>query len=167
MKRTRKWEYVKQEAARLAGLGMSAAEIARRLDIHKSTVGRWIESGKLTVRDAEAEVKAMSPKPKQTPTEWADSVRGAFDLDATDEQLVILGEQALTVSLDLTVPAHIRMTASGRFQAIVRQLALVTRGEEKPADKPQPAESETEAPRKNPPIDRPPGDPRRLLMAVK
>ncbi len=163
MRRTRKWAFVAQEAARLAGLGLSPKDIATRLDVNKSTVTRWMATGKL------CKSKHESPPPaprRQKPIEWAAAVRKGYDLDATDEQLVTLAEAALTVSRDLTVPPQIRLTAAGRFQALVRQLSLVARRADKktPGETAPPAAEES---KKNPPVRRPTGDPRRFLQAVK
>ena len=172
MRRTRKWAYVAQEATRLVALGLSEREVAKRLGVSKSTVTRWKAAGKLP-RTAQAPAAAPSEagggRPKQTPQEWAAAVREAYDLDATDEQLVSLAELALALSLDATIAAHVRMTAAGRFQAVVRQLALVARGAESEHQAPassQPAAAEAPS-RKNPMVRRPAGDPRKLLMVVK
>jgi len=54
-------------------------------------------------------------------------VRETYDLDATDEQLVLVAGEALKLSMDLAVRPQLRMAAAGRFQGIVKQLALVTR----------------------------------------
>lgn len=167
MKRTRKWEFVEQEASRLAALGLSLSEIATRLGVNKSTVSRWMSSGKLN-REGRAKrpkrpAARFRVKPGQTPAQWAASVRKTFALDATDEQLVTLGEMALVDSYDMAIAPSVRHAAAGRFQAIVRQLALLPgRNEEKPADVPAPAASEpvrpTRVPRTGP-------DPRTLFLA--
>lgn len=173
MKRTRKWSYVAQEATRLAGLGLSPREIGQRLGVNKTTVNRWISAGKLTLVRPEKDVRPTSAqataaiRARQTPPQWAASVRGEFDLNVTDDQLVTLAETALTMSTDPTAPAHVRMNAAGRFQAIVRQLALDTRGaaSQQPTGDTPPPEAPPERHR-NPPVRRPSGDPRGILMAV-
>lgn len=166
-RRTRKWEFVKQEATRLAALGLTAAEIGRRLDINKSTVTRWFHAGKLAKGDAPAP-EPVSARPRQSPEEWAAAVRADYDLDATDDQLVTIGEQALALSLNAGVSAQVRMTAAGRFQAIVRQLALVARRatEQPPATEASAPAADT-TPKKNPAVRRPAGDPRLLLVASR
>lgn len=155
MKRTRKWAFVEQEATRLAGLGLAPREIARRLGVAKSTVTRWIASGKLARRDP-----VPQPTAQQSPGEWAASVRHDYALDATDAQLVTLAQRALELSLDPTVALPVQLHAAGRFQAIVRQLALVTRlGEATTSAPPAPV---------RPPVPRTDrADPRTLLMVVK
>jgi len=164
VRRTRKWSFVAQEAARLAGLGLSPLEIAKRLDVNKSTVTRWMAAGKLT-----KVARTSPPKPgrRQKPVEWAAAVRKGYDLDATDEQLVTLAADALEMSKKATVPPQVRLAAAGRFQALVRQLALVARRADKvPTDAPAPAAVAAES-KKHPPVKRPAGDPRRFLTAVK
>ena len=162
MKRTRKWAFVEQEAKRLAALGLQPIDIAKRLGVTKASVNRWMASGKLERRtSARAARVAGSGK---SPGEWAATVRKDFALDATDEQLVTIGETALALSLDPSLAAHVRMNAAGRFQAIVRQLALVARkADEQPGDKPERPHVE----RRPEPVQRTGTDPRRMLMAVK
>lgn len=163
MRRTRKWSFVAQEALRLHGLGLSEREIAAQLDVSKSTVTRWKAKGKLP------RVVVSNPEPanpvqaRQTPAEWAKSVREEYALDATDDQLVTVGETALRLSLDLTVAPAVRMTAAGRFQAIVRQLALVTR--RAPAEVREPV-AVNEQPKRPALVRRPKVDPRKGLMAI-
>jgi transcriptional regulator with XRE-family HTH domain len=167
MKRTRKWQFIGQEAQRLASLGMSLTDIGRKLDVRQSTVSRWVSSGKLTRPSAADRAKAGAAaaakrQPKfQTPEQWADSVRKDYALDATDEQLVISGQEALEIARNQAETPATRMTASGRFQAIVKQLALGL-SDRKVAETTEP---ERLAPRRVP--TRTPGvDPRQILSAV-
>jgi hypothetical protein len=170
MSRTRKWALVAQEAVRLAALDLSPFDIAKRLGVNKSTVTRWMASGKLTRTQGRSRTEAASVglNPGQTPSEWANAVRAEYQLDATDDQLVGLAELALELSLNKTVAPHVRMTAAGRFQALVRQLALVTRGnEQQPGEPVVPAAPEpTKRTTAHRPPRRPGGDPRRGLMAL-
>lgn len=162
MRRSRKWKFSKQEAGRLAALGLSATQIALRLGVHKSTVCRWIQAGKL-IRFTPAKAdEPTPPRPRLTPAEWAAAVRADYDLDATDDQLVTLGELALRLSTDSSVPPHVRMNASARFQAIVRQLSLVTRGGE-----PEIVSPPETTRKKHRLARRPPGDPRTGLLLIK
>jgi transcriptional regulator with XRE-family HTH domain len=169
-RRTRKWAYVEQEAKRLASLGLSAGEIAGQLNVNRSTVSRWMKSGKLTRGTVSRFQPVSTPSSAgQTPAEWVATVRSAYALDATDEQLVLLAESALAISRDPRAAPHVRMNAAGRFQALVRQLALVARKED--ADKPDAPEANTaEPPTRRLPMResrRPTVDPRTLLQAVK
>jgi hypothetical protein len=174
MSRTRKWALVAQEAVRLAALGLSPFDIAKRLDVNKSTVTRWMATGKLARTQgrqaSRPEAPAIGPSAGQTPSEWAKSVRDEYKLDVTDDQLVNLAELALELSLNKTVAPHVRMAAAGRFQALVRQLALVARSNEHqggepvaPTPPPEPTTKRAAGPR---PPRRPGTDPRRGLMAL-
>lgn len=163
MRRTRKWSYVAQEATRLADIGLSPVEIASRLEVTRSTVQRWMAAGKLadTRRGGPQHASAVRPK---SAAEWAAAVRAAYALDATDEELVTMGEAALRKVHDPTQAPQVQLNAMGRFLAIVKQLALVARAAE--ATVPEPIE----APKTTPPVAsvrRPGVDPRNLLMAVK
>lgn len=168
MKRTRKWAFVEQEATRLAKLGLPPQEIAERIGVNRSSVTRWMATGKLPRTDGEPTTRAQHVRgqPGQTPAQWAETVRREYSLDATDEQLVMLAEQALTMASDSTLTASARMNAAGRFQALSRQLALTARRsvsleDEKPDVTPA-------AEPKRPMIQRSTIDPRTsLLQAVK
>jgi transposase-like protein len=161
VRRTRKWAYVAQEAQRLASVGASPLEIATQLGLNKSTVTRWIKSGRLQRPEGGGTLPSAGVK---TPAEWAAAVREEFQLDATDDQLVSMAEEALTIARG-TAGVHARLAAMGRFQTLTRQLALVSRhGQLAPAATPEP--KAPERPR-NPAVTRAGGDPRRLLTAVK
>ena len=85
----------------------------------------------------------LSEMTGQRPQQWAATVRAEYALDATDEQLVTLAESALRTARAPQTPARLRLTAMGRFQAIVKQLALVIRRGETivpPAPSPTPPE---------------------------
>jgi hypothetical protein len=157
-----------QEATRLADLGLEPKEIAARLDVNRSTVTRWMAAGKLqrTARSAAPRADAQRAKPTgKSPAEWAAAVREAYALDATDEQLVTLAESALETAQDQRESAQVRLSAMGRFQAVVKQLALVTRGAED--DMPIGAQQtpEVKKPLVTPRVRT--YDPRAQLMAVK
>jgi transposase-like protein len=123
MRRSRKWRYMAQEAGRLAEMGLSGAAIAQRLGVHKATVCRWMATGKLrNTRQTVSTASAVLP-----PLDWAATVRKMYALDASDEELVNLATAALEVAKDPAQPPMIRLAAAGRFQALVKQLALVAR----------------------------------------
>jgi transposase len=124
MKRTRKLSFVRQEAERLAALGQSPADIAKALDVNKSTVTRWFASGKL--KRAEPNPLFVQAPARQSPADWARSMREEFMLSSTDEQLVTLGEAALSLSRDVTASPVVQLSASASFRAIAKQLAIAT-----------------------------------------
>jgi hypothetical protein len=155
MKRTRKWAYVAQEARRLADLGLSPSEIAGRLEVHPSSVQRWMAAGKL--RDT----RGTAPDRPGVPTvassgaigaeAWAAAVRAAYALDSTDDQLVDLATRALAVAKDLHEAASVRLVAMGRFQGLVKQLGLVARAPV--TDAPPPPPPEPARPARGPRVD--------------
>lgn len=160
MNRTRRWEFVKQDALRLAGLGLSAEEIAQRLDVGRATVFRWKKEGKLTV-GGRTPVPQLGIVTGQTPSQWASSVREAYALDVTDEQIVTMAESCLLVARDPATPAALRLSAMREFRGAVKQLALVARSSVENGEPEQPKRQKFEAPKRS-------GvDPRALLQAVK
>jgi hypothetical protein len=126
MNRTRKWKYMAQEAGRLVEIGLSQSAIADRLGVRQSTVSRWMATGKL-VKSGRT---PPSAPPVMPPLDWAATVRSMYALDASDDELVNLAVAALEVAKDGAQPPMIRLAAAGRFQALVKQLALVARREE-------------------------------------
>lgn len=166
MRRTRKWGFVRQEAIRLAGLRLSSLEIAKRLGVTKATVNRWKAEGKLPAPSTRRRQPGTTTGRRPlSPAGWAAAVRREYALDATDGQLVNLAQIALEISRNPKEPHRVRMAATGRFQSIVKQLALVARDEDKAAGDPVPDAVET--PTRNPAVARKSGgDPRGILMAV-
>jgi transcriptional regulator with XRE-family HTH domain len=164
MKRTRKWQFIGQEAQRLAALGMSDSDIGRKLGVRQSTVSRWRQSGKLTRPAAEKGRRRASAKTvQQTPEQWAEAVREDYALDATDEQLVALAQQALALAHNMAETPATRLNAMGRFQAIRKDLSLgPARGTK---DQPAPP-AEKPAVSAPPRPARPAGDPRALFKVV-
>ena len=64
-----------------------------------------------------------------SPDEWASWVRGRYELDATECVLLELAVAALKLSRDED-DARVRISASGRFQSLLRQLGLESAEEE-------------------------------------
>ena len=162
MNRTRKWKFVAQEATRLAAIGLKPIEIATRLNVRRQTVQQWMAAGKIADTRRGAAAPAVRARATGTsPEAWAAAVREAYALDATDEQLVELAVETLQMSKDLAIGPRARLTAAGRFQAIVKQLRLVARAEPVPVVPPPEPTRPTVAPRR-----RSGGDPRAFLTAV-
>lgn len=174
MKRTRKWQFVAQEATRLAKLGLSPKEIAKKIDVRRSTVQRWMAAGRiLDTRQGARSARAKRLLPRTSkikPSMWASKVRREYQLDATDDVLVTLGDKMLTIANDPNESASVKATATARFQSIAKQLALVARqADAAPELEPRPSPPEQAAPRRTPEreVRRPAVDPRKILMAVK
>ena len=170
MRLTRKWSFVAQEAKRLAALGLSEREIAKRLNVAKSTITRAKKRGDLDVVIDKTDVRAdlVTPDQRQAPAAWAKAVREEYQLDSSDEQLVTLGESMLSITRDITATVREQMAAGARFQAIVRQLNLPMRKVFEAADRLPVAVNDTPARATNPLVKRrTTTDPRRGLMAVK
>ena len=164
MKRTRRWEFVKQDVLRLAALGLSDIEIGKQVGVDRATVFRWRKAGKFVDQPAErnAADKVLTAAERQTPSQWARAVRDAYALDATDEQMVLGAESALLMSRDPTSPAALRLQAMREFRGAVKQLRLVARtaSEQEPKDTPPPRQTFEVTRRTS-------GDPRALLTALK
>ncbi len=164
MKRTRRWEFVKQDALRLAALGLSADEIANQVGVDRATVFRWKKAGKLQVGSGSSADAAQVPlvTTDQTSAQWAAAVRAAYALDVTDSQIVTIAESALLVAKDPGTPGTLRLAAMREFRAAVKQLGLVARaGAEDGTPAPEPA---VPAKRKTFQVQRRGGgDPRSLL----
>ena len=92
---------------------------AKTLGVNKSTVFRWVKSGKVPAPGAKRE-----PGIPASPQGWAAAVRAAYDLDATEEALVELAEAALAMARDPALTPMARLAAMARFGQIVRQVDL-------------------------------------------
>ena len=123
MQRTRKWAYLATEAKRLAGQGLSPTAIAAALGVNRSTVHRWMVKGQLEETRGTRVVAAPMVIPLAPAPTWAEAVRTAAVLDATDEEIVQLATFALSVTQDPREPTPVRLAAAGRFQSLVKQLA--------------------------------------------
>jgi hypothetical protein len=167
VRRTRKWAFVAQEARRLAALGLTPLDISKRIDVKRSTVQRWMAAGKLTDTRRGGSKRTTGPRVTKLtkPSEWSTAVRKDYALDPTDDQLVTLAESALGRALDPLEPSSVRLSAMGRFQALVKQLALVARAADLPATAPNAAEAPARPTRHLP--RRSSVDPRAVLVAVK
>lgn len=161
MQRTRRWTHVAQEARRLADLGMTPLQIADRTGVNRSSVQRWMATGKL--RDTrrtlpDTAIVTPSSSGHSVPMAWGAVMRATYALDASDEQLVQLAERALAFAADATETTARRLSAMTRFQAIVKQLRLVTRQVEDPVAPPVVVEAPP------PPVPTARVDPRALLI---
>lgn len=168
--RTRKWSFVEQEAKRLIALKLSEREIAKRLNVNKSTITRWKKAGKLQKASESIDALPVDPPPARiSPAEWSRSVRAEYQLDSTDEALVTLAEAALSASRDMTASLREQLSAGARFAALVRQMNLPGRriaalADQQPAP---PVAKEPEQRKTNPVVQRSTVDPRTAFTVIK
>ncbi len=128
MQKTRKFTHLGSEAKRLAAAGVSRMEIARQLGVNYSTVHRWMASGRLGDRRGSGPV--MVPDVRTAPataTDWASQIRAGFVIDCTDEEIIRLGELALSVAHNPTEPTTTRLSASARFLSLSQRLTAHAR----------------------------------------
>jgi hypothetical protein len=156
-KRTHKFRAMSDVAAVVAA-APSLSEAAVRLGVNRSTLHRWMESGKIPKKGVPpAGERVTAPSAGQSPEEWAESVRCQREMTETDQQLLVLATMALTTARDVSERAPSRLAAMGRFQLLIRQMDERTAAATLPAPKPQ----QRHAPA------RPSSDPRSILVAVK
>jgi hypothetical protein len=110
----------------------SDVEAAARLGVDTSTLRRWRQAGHLPPR-ARREPRQAADVPTLegpvTPAAWAADVRARYALTASESALVDLAVAALRLAHDAEARPADRLGAMGRFQALLKQLAL-----EDPAD---------------------------------
>lgn len=141
-------------------------EAARRLGINRSTLTRWLQTGKVQRPGGKPlQPPASSIPVPDTPNRWAESVRAAYTLSETEQQLVMLADRALRMAHDPATGGFTRLSSMARFQALVKQLNLMPEKrkdarEATPAGRPVMARQVATAPR-------PSVDPRAILAVVK
>jgi hypothetical protein len=135
VKRTHKFKGLGDVAAIVAAAA-SVSAAAAALGVDRSSVHRWVTSGKVPhpagrprrargLRASTGQRASTTGGARQSsPDGWARDVRQAYDLTATESVLVDLAAAALTLAHDSGVAAAIRLNASARFAALVKQLDL-------------------------------------------
>lgn len=152
------------DVATIIAAAPSLTAAARQLGVDRSTIHRWIESGKAK-RPGRAPRKRRLTKPPragQSPAAWARWVRRSYEIDGTDQVLLDLAVQALKLARDVKEPPAVCLAAMARYQMLIKQLNLDGEGEK--------AEQKPAAPQRREPVaQRRTGifDPRSVLMAVK
>lgn len=96
---------------------------ASRLGINRSTLTRWMQQGKVT-RPGSLPAAGPSADVPATSEGWKAGVLAQHVLSDTERTLVDVAERALTLACDDTAAAFTRLSAMGRFAALVRQLNL-------------------------------------------
>ena len=119
----------------------SLRQAAKRLGVNVSTVSRLVAAGKVPGRSKATRRPAPGPGPTlsaslpardlppsdpspHTPAAWAASVRAAYVLSATEDQLVSLADEALAIAQQLDARPSDRLAAMGRFAGLTKQLCL-------------------------------------------
>lgn len=120
MKRTHKFGLLRGEVADVMASAPSLAAAAAALGVDKSTVFRWRKANKIPAPGGRR--GAVGPPP--LPEGWAASVRAAYDLNATETELVSLAEAALVLARDASLKPADRLAAMSRFSQLVRQIDL-------------------------------------------
>ena len=156
---------------KLAGLGnvadvvrmsTSVAAAARKLGVRRESVYRWIQAGKVP-KPKWMGVKAMAPGAVLkgiTPEEWGERIKSERKFDVAGLALVDLAVKALRLTTE-TEPPMVRLAATARFAALVKQLGLT--GDAAASE----GKSEHSELVRVPTVRRVTHDPRQVLMAVK
>jgi len=113
------------------------SELAREYGVDRSTIFRWVKTGKIPRPGARARVKAQDTTTCNLPDykvhtrmdlpdakDWAAAVRAKYELSATENTLVDLGVAALAIANDAEQRPEVRLAAMGRYAALVKQLNL-------------------------------------------
>jgi len=144
-------------------------EAAGRLGVNRSTLTRWLQTGKVKRPASFAQVelkegKATPPAPTATDWRgWAEAVRDAYVLSPTDHQLVALAARALELAYDVDTKPVVQLMSMARFAALVKQLNLQSASAHA-NQPPAPAKQFVFQPRA---VSRSTADPRAILMAAK
>jgi len=145
-------------------------EAAGRLGVNRSTLTRWLQTGKVKRPASFAQVElreGKTPPPPPTATDWhawAPAVRDAYTLSPTDHQLVALAARALELAYATDSKPVVQLMSMARFAALVKQLNLQQAAPAQ-ANQPQaPAKQFVFQPRA---VSRSTADPRAILMAAK
>jgi len=182
MKRTHKWQVLRQEAEQLAAAGLPPSEIAHRIGVDKSTVTRWFAAGKLartvvTLHLGAAQSAPVAPGLPERPSNeapwhaetigfwrevWSSPMAAEF-IAADVPGLVMLAKL-----IDRFNYGDVHLAGEIRLQRACFGLAPLDRRRlqwqtGKVAEAQQRARAERERPASTPAAPRSKGDPRRVL----
>jgi transposase-like protein len=120
MKRTHKWRVLKGDAGPVLAAAPTLSEAARRLGVSRSTLHRWIKSGKMP--------RPVPPPPVVMPaaagSSFLDWVRATYTLSRTEDELAQLAQAALDVAHDASASPSQRLAAMTTFRGLARDLRL-------------------------------------------
>lgn len=129
MKKTWRFGTLQGDAADVMRSASSLGAAATRLGVDKSTVFRWVKSGKVPPpggRRRAVSTGGNHPPGELSPEGWAASVRNSYALSPTEAELVGMAAVALEMAHDTGARPETRLAAMGRFQRLTRQLDLET-----------------------------------------
>src|SRR5262245_59303139 len=118
MKRTHKFRAMRGEAAAVMAVSSSVSEAARTLGVSRDTLHAWIRKGQVprpaAARTQTAKVRrSMSAddaeRGRRKGERFADWCRRVLVLNAAEDEVVDLGQQALDASKDPTLPWSVRL----------------------------------------------------------
>jgi transposase-like protein len=113
------------DVAGVVAAAPSLSAAARQLGVNRSSLHRWMANGKVP-RPASRPRGTPATDAGCSPEHWAVAVRQAYELTATEQRLVDLAVEALTMARDAAKPETVRLAAMGRYQRLVQQLNLET-----------------------------------------
>jgi len=160
MRRTRKFSAL-GDVQTVVNRAPTLDAAAKQLGVNRSTLTRWMQQGK--VKRPGSAPAVVAPEIPATAEGWKDGVLKGHALSQTERTLVNVADEALRLALNPETPAFTRLSAMGRFAAIVRQLNL----EAKRLDAVGPVRMASPPAVANARPRRVAGDPRAVLMAVK
>ena len=105
----------------------SLRQAAAKLGVNVSTISRLVKAGRVSGRQGRPPRSTAAPPlsdARHTPTEWAAAVRTTFELSATEDQMVTLACEALTIARSVEARPSDRLHAMQRFASLVKQLGL-------------------------------------------
>jgi hypothetical protein len=126
MKRTHKLRAMRNVSATIAA-SPSVSAAAKALGVDRSTVTRWIATGKVSRPGGRQRAAQGASEPVALPVSadaWAADIRERYALTSTENTLVELGAAALTLALDPKQKPSDRAAASREFRSCVHHLNL-------------------------------------------
>jgi hypothetical protein len=124
MKRTWVLRSLVGEVGEVMATAPSLAAAAARLGVDRSSVCRWVKAGRIPPPAGRQRRRPPADSVTAAPAGWAAAVRAAYELNASEAELVRLAETALALAHDAAQPAAVRIQAMRAFSALLRQLDL-------------------------------------------
>ena len=123
MKKTWRFRSLPGDAAKVMASASSLATAAKALGVDKSTVFRWVKTGKLPAPGGRRRSSATTAAPAGLSAKaWRARVRRTYALDVNETVLVDMAAAALDIAQDPKARAETRLAAMRTFAALRRQL---------------------------------------------